>query len=261
MSDNDPLDVEIEIDLGLEEPADQAPSEEPPEASDASADPEPSAEKISDSEQTEAEDSNSEQSIDEIAASLASAIEEADSEAGDPPNGDAGVDEIAASLANAIEEADSESGGTEPEPEPEPEPETPLVLPEIDVQSASELDFRKVGINAWKVRVKIGLIYDFSDIKTLRKYISDGRVTNEDVISHNGNDWTTLGDIPDLDAHFIDVYRHALARNPEALRATVASTETPEELSEEAQELTNSILHSTHESVPTTTESLQHLLH
>ena len=241
MSDNDPLDVEIEIDLGLEEPEEKTSSEERPEAPIASTDSEPK--------DTEAGAPEPEPSIDEIAASLASAIEEADSEADDGPGEEPDVDEIAASLADAIEQADSENAegeGSAPEvvaeSEPEPEPEAPLELPEIDVKSASELDFRRVGISAWKVKVKIGLVYDFSDIKTLRKYISDGRVTNEDVISHNGEDWTTLGDIPDLDAHFIDVYRHALARNPEVLRATVASTETSEELSEEAQELTNSIL-------------------
>ena len=61
------------------------------------------------------------------------------------------------------------------------------------------------------------------------------------MISHNGKDWSALGDIPDLDAHFIDVYRHALAANPELLKAT-PSTETPESLSEEAESLTNSIL-------------------
>ena len=73
-------------------------------------------------------------------------------------------------------------------------------------QDASSLDFRKVGISSWKVRVKIGLVYDFSDIKTLRKYIQDGRVTADDVISHDGDTWVTIGDIPDLDSYFIEVY-------------------------------------------------------
>ena len=73
-------------------------------------------------------------------------------------------------------------------------------------RSAEDLDFRKVGIASWKVKVKIGLVYDFSDIKTLRKYIQDGRVTPEDVISHNAKDWATIGDIPDLDAYFVEVY-------------------------------------------------------
>jgi len=71
---------------------------------------------------------------------------------------------------------------------------------------ADQLDFRKVGISTWKVKVKIGLVYDFSDIGTLRKYIQDRRVTEDDVISHDGNDWVRIGDIPDLDAYFVQVY-------------------------------------------------------
>lgn len=78
-------------------------------------------------------------------------------------------------------------------------------------RSAESLDFRKVGIASWKVRVRIGLVYDFSDIKTLRKYIQDGRVTSDDVISHNGQAWVTIGDIPDLDAYFVQVYETAEA--------------------------------------------------
>jgi len=76
---------------------------------------------------------------------------------------------------------------------------------------AADLDFRKVGIASWKVRVKIGLVYDFSEIKTLRKYIADGRVTPEDVISHDGSTWVPIGDIPDLDSYFVEVYERAEA--------------------------------------------------
>ncbi len=71
---------------------------------------------------------------------------------------------------------------------------------------AAALDFRKVGVTAWKVKVRIGLVYDFSDIKTLRKYIQDGRVTSADVISHDGKSWKPIGDIPDLDAFFVESY-------------------------------------------------------
>ncbi len=79
-------------------------------------------------------------------------------------------------------------------------------------KSAENLDFRKVGIASWKVKVKIGLVYDFSDLKTLRKYIADGRVTSDDAISFDGKRWTTIGDIPDLDAYFVKVYEDAEAR-------------------------------------------------
>jgi predicted Zn finger-like uncharacterized protein len=71
---------------------------------------------------------------------------------------------------------------------------------------SDQLDFRKVGISTWKVKVKIGLVYDFSDIGTLRKYIQDRRVTEDDVISHDGSSWVRIGDIPDLDAYFVQVY-------------------------------------------------------
>jgi predicted Zn finger-like uncharacterized protein len=76
---------------------------------------------------------------------------------------------------------------------------------------ASLLDFRKVGINAWKVKVKIGLIYDFSDLKTLRKYIQDARVTPADLISHDGKSWRAIGDIPDLDVYFVETYDQLFA--------------------------------------------------
>jgi predicted Zn finger-like uncharacterized protein len=75
--------------------------------------------------------------------------------------------------------------------------------------SAENLNFRDVGIPSWKVKVKIGLIYDFGDIKTLRKYLQEGRVTSEDVISHDGKNWKSIGEIPDLDAYFVMVYEDA----------------------------------------------------
>lgn len=106
-----------------------------------------------------------------------------------------------------------------PAAKPKPRPKAPVAAPARSTaapslagrRSAEDLDFRKVGIASWKVRVKIGLVYDFSDIKTLRKYIQDGRVTSEDVISHDGKTWATIGDIPDLDAYFIKVYDEAKA--------------------------------------------------
>lgn len=75
--------------------------------------------------------------------------------------------------------------------------------------SADELDYASVGISAWKVKVRIGLVYDFNDLGTLRKYIADGRVTNQDHLSHDGKTWVPIGEIPDLEAHFIEVYKAA----------------------------------------------------
>lgn len=85
-------------------------------------------------------------------------------------------------------------------------PAAPAPTRESIAARAATLDFRKVGVNAWKVKVRIGLVYDFSDIKTLRKYIQDGRVTPADVISHDGKTWKPLGEIPDLDAFFVEAY-------------------------------------------------------
>ncbi|MEC8425362.1 MAG: zinc-ribbon domain-containing protein, partial [Myxococcota bacterium] len=89
----------------------------------------------------------------------------------------------------------------------------------IDVHA---LEFRKVGIQSWKVKVKIGLVYDFSDFKTLAKYIAEGRVTEADLLSHDGETWLSIGDIDDLEQHFVDVYvacEAALAAASEAEQA------------------------------------------
>ena len=239
MPDSDSLDVEIEIDLGLE-------AETPaPEEQKASAEPTP--DKADESAEEPAAQDESE--TDDIAAALAGAIAELESEEEPAPEEAVAAPEEASpeEAEAAPEEAEAapeeaEAAPEEAEAAPE-EAEAAPALPEINVTDASSLDFRRVGISAWKVRVKIGLVYDFSDIKTLRKYITDGRVTNEDVISHDGKEWTVLGDIPDLDAHFIDVYRHALVDHPEALREiNTAPIGESDELSEEAVELTNSIL-------------------
>ncbi len=94
-----------------------------------------------------------------------------------------------------------------PEPPPrEPSPPVPARPVEAPARSADHLDFRKVGIPTWKVKVKIGLVYDFSDTRTLRKYIQDRRVTDDDVISWDGLRWTRIGDIEDLDAYFVRIY-------------------------------------------------------
>lgn len=69
-------------------------------------------------------------------------------------------------------------------------------------------DFRKVGI-AWKVRRTIGLTYDFTDLATLREYMSDNQVGAKDELSWDHKKWTALGTIPDLDAYFWDVWQQA----------------------------------------------------
>ena len=54
-----------------------------------------------------------------------------------------------------------------------------------------------------KVIAGIGLTYDFSDLRILRKYIADGRVTPEDLFSWEGESWQRIGDIVDFKAYFI----------------------------------------------------------
>lgn len=80
------------------------------------------------------------------------------------------------------------------------------ITPAAAAARSPTLDFKKVGVATWKVKIKIGLIYDFSDIKTLRKYIQDGRVTQADVISYDGKIWKSLGEIPDLDVFFVQTW-------------------------------------------------------
>ena len=81
----------------------------------------------------------------------------------------------------------------------------------LEILDVNQLDFREVGIATWKVKVAIGLVYDFSDVATLKRYLADKRVTPSDLLSPNGKDWTVIGDIPDLDKHFIDTWKAARA--------------------------------------------------
>jgi predicted Zn finger-like uncharacterized protein len=87
-----------------------------------------------------------------------------------------------------------------------------------DVQS---LDFKSVGISTWKVKTGIGLVYDFSDFGTLRKYLKEGRVSTDDHLSHDGVAWQTIGEVADLEAHFIDTYVAARTHQKASARAEV----------------------------------------
>lgn len=102
----------------------------------------------------------------------------------------------------------SSSATSKPSTPPPPSAAAPAP-PRGDIGS---LDFASVGIQAWKVKVAIGLVYDFSDYKTLARYIKDGRVGEGDRISHDGKNWTVLGEIDDLEEHFFQVYEEAERR-------------------------------------------------
>jgi predicted Zn finger-like uncharacterized protein len=82
--------------------------------------------------------------------------------------------------------------------------EEPAPSTELDVYN---LNFKSVGIRSWKVKVKIGLVYDFSDYKTLEKYIRDGRVSGTDLLSYDGQNWVSINDAGDLKAYFVGVYQ------------------------------------------------------
>lgn len=126
---------------------------------------------------------------------------------------DISVREVA-SVPGAKAARDPAAPASEPGPaEPGASVEKVVTYPPVPSKSAADaparaaaLDFRKVGVAAWKVKVKIGLVYDFSDIKTLRRYIADGRVTSGDVISHDAKTWKPLGEIKDLDLFFCETY-------------------------------------------------------
>ncbi len=75
-----------------------------------------------------------------------------------------------------------------------------------------DLDFRAVGITAWKVKVAIGLVYDFNDVETLYKYMDDKRVTPEDQISYDGKEWTRIGDKAELEAFLRRTYEERASK-------------------------------------------------
>ena len=75
---------------------------------------------------------------------------------------------------------------------PEPPPAAPVAPPRPSGESADKLDFRAVGIRSWKVKVACGLIYDFSELSTLRRYLADGKVAMDDYIGTDRANWTKL---------------------------------------------------------------------
>lgn len=72
--------------------------------------------------------------------------------------------------------------------------------------AAENLDFKTVGVEKWKVKVAIGLIYDFADIKTLRKSMREKKVTQDDQISHDGKDWHRIGNDAEQEQYFAAIH-------------------------------------------------------
>lgn len=81
--------------------------------------------------------------------------------------------------------------------------ETEDALQSLDPET---LDFTKVGLKNWKVKTGFGLVYDFSDYKTLNKYLRDGKVKETDLLSYDGQYWIPMKDIEDLGEYFCSIY-------------------------------------------------------
>lgn len=70
--------------------------------------------------------------------------------------------------------------------------------------SVNALNWREVGVTAFKVKISIGLIYDFSEVALLKKYLGDKKVQRTDLLSFDGKEWTPINKLGDLDTFFID---------------------------------------------------------
>lgn len=79
-------------------------------------------------------------------------------------------------------------------------PGTPFGAP--TAAPATPLGSGRAGIRSWKVRVASGLVYDFTDVATLKAWIAERKVTTADQISADGANWTVIGTIANLDAFF-----------------------------------------------------------
>lgn len=82
-------------------------------------------------------------------------------------------------------------------------------LRSIDISglNALDLDFGSIFIKSWKVKVKFGLVYDFSDFKTLQRYMKEGKVVETDVLSYDGKLWVPINVVPSLEEYFCRVYQ------------------------------------------------------
>lgn len=77
---------------------------------------------------------------------------------------------------------------------------------EVAALDVHTLNFASVGIKSWCVKRTFGLMFEYSDFKTFKKSLSDGRITGDDSISPDGENWVVLNSIDDFEAHFCRVY-------------------------------------------------------
>jgi len=149
-----------------------------------------------------------------------------------PVSGDDGKSELPGGLRaediftsdyGAQEGAEAEDGPTDvapPSPPAVPAVEGPsgrerLSSPGFKHLEAEDLDFESLGIQTWKVKVAIGLIYDFSDIRTLRKSMREKKVTYDDQISPDGVEWRRIGSDEELETYFQTLHDEKLAEQKE----------------------------------------------
>ena len=103
-----------------------------------------------------------------------------------------------------------------------------LSVPGLGRLDAEALDFKALGVQTWKVKVAIGLIYDFSDIRTLRKSMREKKVTYDDQISPDGVDWVRIGSDAELETYFKELYEVKLAeQGPDGAPATPSVDKKP----------------------------------
>lgn len=155
----------------------------------------------------------------------------ADSQTAPPASVSAPPSASLSGLPHTTASASLDEAAEAPAPKPAPSPQ-------VDVHS---LDFRRVGVHTWKVKVKIGLVYDFSDFRTLSKYIAEGRVTGTDRISHDGSNWTEIGTIPNLEVHFVETWYRLDAEQKAAAAQEAADADLEPEGDFEDDEPTNII--------------------
>jgi predicted Zn finger-like uncharacterized protein len=70
------------------------------------------------------------------------------------------------------------------------------------------LDFSTLGIT-WRVRHGLDVVWEFHDLATLRRWLSEGRVDTWDRISYDNRDWRGLDRIPDLERLFHETWEKA----------------------------------------------------
>ena len=92
------------------------------------------------------------------------------------------------------------------------------------------LDFQKVGLKFWKVKIKIGFTYDFSDFKTFVKSLREGRINDTDLLSYDGKTWIPINEIDDLEVFFCQLYKklEKSSTQPEDVKPKVKTSAGPD---------------------------------